>query len=59
MTASDLDDLDGSDGSQTSNKIIKSAFDSDSFDSDGIIHAGGLKGSATISPCGRDVAVAS
>ncbi|KAL2758530.1 hypothetical protein ACRALDRAFT_1075090 [Sodiomyces alcalophilus JCM 7366] len=40
-------------------KIIKSAFDSDSFDSDGTIHVDGLVGSATISPSGRDVALAS
>ncbi|ROT37595.1 WD repeat-containing protein [Sodiomyces alkalinus F11] len=40
-------------------KIIKSAFDSESFDSDGTIHVDGLVGSATISPSGRDVALAS
>lgn len=40
-------------------KIIKSAFDSDSFDADGSIHVDGLVGSATISPSGRDVALAS
>lgn len=40
-------------------KAIKSAFDSDSFDADGTIHVNGLVGSATISPSGRDVALAS
>lgn len=40
-------------------KIIKSAYDSDSFDADGTIHVDGLVGSATISPSGRDVALAS
>lgn len=40
-------------------KTIKSAFDSDSFDADGTIHVDGLVGSATISPSGRDVALAS
>lgn len=40
-------------------KTIKSAFDSDSFDADGSIHVDGLVGSATISPSGRDVALAS
>jgi len=40
-------------------KIIKSAFDSESFDADGSIHVDGLVGSATISPSGRDVALAS
>ncbi|KAK4192739.1 maintenance of telomere capping protein 5 [Podospora australis] len=40
-------------------KIIKSAFDSESFDADGTFHVDGLVGSATISPSGRDVALAS
>jgi len=40
-------------------KSIKSAFDSDSFDLGGTIHVDGLVGSATISPSGRDVALAS
>lgn len=40
-------------------KPIKSAFDSESFDADGTIHVDGLVGSATISPSGRDVALAS
>ena len=40
-------------------KTIKSAFESDTFDSDGVIHVDGLVGSATISPSGRDVALAS
>jgi len=40
-------------------KVIKSAFDSESFDADGTIHVDGLVGSATISPSGRDVALAS
>jgi WD40 repeat protein len=40
-------------------KIIKSAFDSDSWESDGTIHVDGLVGSATISPSGRDIALAS
>ncbi|CAK7218943.1 hypothetical protein SBRCBS47491_003677 [Sporothrix bragantina] len=57
--ASDLDDSDGSDDSLHHTKIIKSAFDSDSFDSDGTIHVDGLVGSATISPSGRDIALAS
>ncbi|KAM5346807.1 hypothetical protein ACJ41O_009812 [Fusarium nematophilum] len=38
---------------------IKSAFDSESFEADGTIHVDGLVGSATISPAGRDVALAS
>lgn len=40
-------------------RIIKSAFDSDSFEADGTIHVDGLVGSATISPSGRDIALAS
>ncbi len=40
-------------------KTIKSALESESFDSDGAIHVDGLVGSATISPSGRDVALAS
>ena len=40
-------------------KAIKSAFDSDSFDADGTFHVDGLVGSATISPSGRDIALAS
>lgn len=40
-------------------KTIKSAFESETFDSDGVIHVDGLVGSATISPSGRDVALAS
>ncbi|KAK4200315.1 hypothetical protein QBC40DRAFT_72439 [Triangularia verruculosa] len=40
-------------------KVIKSAFDSEIFDADGTIHVDGLVGSATISPSGRDVALAS
>lgn len=40
-------------------KAIKSAFDSNSFDADGTIHVDGLVGSASISPSGRDVALAS
>ena len=40
-------------------KSIRSAFESESFDADGTIHVDGLVGSATISPSGRDVALAS
>ncbi|KAH0597716.1 hypothetical protein MHUMG1_04087 [Metarhizium humberi] len=40
-------------------RIIKSAYDSESFESDGSIHVEGLVGSATISPSGRDIALAS
>ncbi|KUI62618.1 hypothetical protein VP1G_09746 [Cytospora mali] len=40
-------------------KTINSAYDSESFDADGTIHVDGLVGSATISPSGRDVALAS
>lgn len=40
-------------------KTLRSAFDSESFDADGTIHVDGLVGSATISPSGRDVALAS
>lgn len=40
-------------------KVIKSAYDSESFESDGTIHVDGLVGSATISPSGRDIALAS
>lgn len=40
-------------------KVIKSPFESDSFESDGTIHVDGLVGSATISPSGRDIALGS
>ncbi|KAG6017812.1 hypothetical protein E4U43_008631 [Claviceps pusilla] len=40
-------------------RVIKSAYDSESFESDGSIHVDGLVGSATISPSGRDIALAS
>lgn len=40
-------------------KVIKSAYESESFESDGTIHVDGLVGSATISPSGRDIALAS
>ncbi|PKS09380.1 hypothetical protein jhhlp_003994 [Lomentospora prolificans] len=40
-------------------KTIKSAYDSVTFDHDLTIHVDGKVGSATISPCGRDVALAS
>ncbi|KAH7316577.1 hypothetical protein B0I35DRAFT_451556 [Stachybotrys elegans] len=40
-------------------KIIKSAYDSESFEADGTIHVDGFTGSATISPSGRDIALAS
>ncbi|KAK3298376.1 uncharacterized protein B0H64DRAFT_73624 [Chaetomium fimeti] len=40
-------------------KVIKSAFESESFDNDFRIQVDGLVGSATISPSGRDVALAS
>jgi hypothetical protein len=40
-------------------KIIKSASDSETFDNDLTIHVDGRVGSATISPCGRDIALAS
>ncbi|KAL8326035.1 hypothetical protein RB597_009041 [Gaeumannomyces tritici] len=40
-------------------KSIKSAFESESYDADWTIHVEGLVGSATISPSGRDVALAS
>lgn len=40
-------------------RTIKSAYDSESFESDGTIHVDGLVGSATISPSGRDIALAS
>jgi hypothetical protein len=40
-------------------KVIKSAFDSETFDTDVTIRVDGLVGSATISPSGRDVALAS
>ncbi|KAH8886671.1 hypothetical protein GQ53DRAFT_796577 [Thozetella sp. PMI_491] len=44
---------------QKKGKTIKSAYDSESFDADGSIHVNGLVGSATISPSGRDIALAS
>lgn len=44
---------------ESKSKIIKSAFDSESFESDGSIHVDGVVGSATISPSGRDIALAS
>ncbi|KAI1099315.1 hypothetical protein F4804DRAFT_87499 [Jackrogersella minutella] len=40
-------------------KPIKSGYDSETFDVDVTIHVDGLVGSATISPCGRDIALAS
>lgn len=40
-------------------KMIKSAFDSATFDADVSIHVDRDVGSATISPSGRDVALAS
>ncbi|KAL7812340.1 hypothetical protein V8C44DRAFT_329130 [Trichoderma aethiopicum] len=40
-------------------RIIKSAYDSESFEADGSIHVEGVVGSATISPSGRDIALAS
>ncbi|KAI1417288.1 hypothetical protein F5Y13DRAFT_202836 [Hypoxylon sp. FL1857] len=40
-------------------KPITSAYDSETFDADVTIHVDGLVGSATISPSGRDVALAS
>lgn len=40
-------------------KTIKSAYDSESWDNDWAFHVDGLVGSATISPSGRDVALAS
>lgn len=40
-------------------KTIRSAFDSETFESHGSFHVEGLVGSATISPSGRDVALAS
>ncbi|KAG5983141.1 hypothetical protein E4U55_000727 [Claviceps digitariae] len=40
-------------------RVINSAYDSESFESDGSIHVDGLVGSATISPSGRDIALAS
>ena len=40
-------------------KTIKSAYNSESFDADGSIQVSGLVGSATISPSGRDIALAS
>lgn len=40
-------------------RVIKSAFDSESFESDGSIHVDGVVGSATISPSGRDIALGS
>ncbi|ORY67643.1 WD repeat-containing protein [Pseudomassariella vexata] len=40
-------------------KTINSACDSETFDADVTIHVDGLVGSATISPSGRDVALAS
>ncbi|EPE05536.1 wd repeat-containing protein [Ophiostoma piceae UAMH 11346] len=57
--ASDLSDTESTDGSLRNTKIIKSAFDSESFDSDGTFQVDGLVGSATISPSGRDIALAS
>jgi hypothetical protein len=40
-------------------RVIKSAYDSESFEADGSIHVEGVVGSATISPSGRDIALAS
>ncbi|KAI1841643.1 hypothetical protein JX266_012196 [Neoarthrinium moseri] len=40
-------------------KVIRNAYDSETFDADVSIHVDGLVGSATISPSGRDVALAS
>jgi hypothetical protein len=46
-------------GQTKKGKVIKSAYDSETFDADVTIHVEGLVGSATISPSGRDVALAS
>jgi WD repeat-containing protein 59 len=40
-------------------KVIQTAFDSETFEAEVTIHVDGLVGSATISPSGRDVALAS
>lgn len=40
-------------------KIIRTADESETFEADVTIHVEGLVGSATISPSGRDVALAS
>jgi hypothetical protein len=40
-------------------KVIKSAFDSNTFETDVSIHIERQVGSATISPSGRDIALAS
>ena len=54
-----MNSLDQSPEPPKKGKIIKSLYDSESFDADGSIHVDGLVGSATISPSGRDVALAS
>ena len=51
--------LDRVDYAPKKGKPIKSAFDSTTFDHDGTFDIKGRVGSATISPCGRDVALAS
>ncbi|KAI0432035.1 WD repeat-containing protein [Xylaria sp. FL1042] len=51
--------FDRSSDASRKNKIVKSAYDSETFDADATIHVDGLVGSATISPCGRDIALAS
>lgn len=51
--------LDRVDYAPKKGKIIKSASDSATFDHDLTIHVDGRVGSATISPCGRDIALAS
>lgn len=40
-------------------KVIQTAYDSESFDAEVTIRVDGLVGSATISPSGRDVCLAS
>ena len=40
-------------------KVFKSAFESNTFEADGSIHVDRKVGSATISPSGRDIALAS
>jgi WD repeat-containing protein 59 len=58
-TAGNMQLLEHPVGPAKKGRVIKSAFDSESFEADGNIHVDGLVGSATISPSGRDVALAS
>ena len=49
---------DASDGTRQG-KVLRSAYDSQTFDADTTFQVPEVVGSATISPCNRDIALAS